>query len=374
VRFNNLQVLRLVAAGGVVLLHLGTYAANEFGVGAGPDPWYRGRWFGTFICPLFFAVSGFVLTHLLQTASPRRFLIHRALRLYPAYWTALALIVLSRRIGIWPGPYVLGLEPAPTLDSILVVPPRSERGLQYPLMVEWTLIYEVALWIGLVALWGAVGRRRVPVAAAGWLAVLAVKSVLWPGYGSRLLPTWNSVWLSVYVVPFLLGILAYTARERGRILRWPVVAVVIGLNAAAGVWLPQHTELDIWLRGLAAGLTVWFVVQIRDASATNPLVVAGGYSYGLYLLHVPVLMFAFRLMQRTGFLDRTETGVVVAGVAAVTVGLAFGRIELAAYGRLKRYVDRTVLPAGRRTYDRLAGLSLARVLFRRLPLYRGPRP
>lgn len=353
-RFHNLQILRLVAAGGVVLMHLGTYAGLELGIGAGPDPWYRLRWFGSFMVPLFFAISGFVLTQSLQTSTPGRFLALRALRLYPAYWAAVALVVGSWHLGLWPGPYLPYTDPAPTLSAILVVPTRSVRLGQYPLMVEWTLIYEVILGFGLTGLWLALGRRRVAAGAAVWLLVIAVKCVGWPGYATKPVPAWNSVWLSAFVVPFLLGVLAYHLRDRGRRWRWAALAAVVGLNAAAGAWIPQHAEADIWLRGAASGLAVWALVNIRDARATNPLVIAGGYSYGLYLLHVPVILFTFRAMQRTDVLNQTVLGVVLTGVLAVTLGLAFGRLELAFYGRAKRATDRLSVRAVR---GRLVGFG-----------------
>ena len=345
-RFNNIQVLRLVAAVGVVLVHLSTYAEFEFGIAGPVLSALRLPGLAAAIAPLFFAVSGFVLTHVLQSAPPGRFLLHRAVRLYPGYWLAMGAVTAACAFGLWPGPYLSFAEPSPSFETALLTPPSEHRVGQYPLVVEWTLIYEVVLWIGLIACRLAVGVRGIPYAAAAWLAVLAVKSVVAPGMGSSALPSWKTVWLSVYVAPFLMGILAYSLAGFGRRWRWPVFAVACGLQLVAALWVP-FTDVDPhqWLRGVAAGLTVWFVVQLPDVSATNRLAVGGGYSYGLYLLHVPLILLSFRLTQKADVLGGTSAA--VAGVVAVGVGLLFGRFELWMHGRLKRGADWLVRSWGR---------------------------
>ena len=353
-RYNNIQVLRLVAAVGVVVIHLSLYAEREFGV-TGPG-WKLLQLPGLApaIVPLFFAVSGFVLTHVLQSTPPARFLLHRAVRLYPGYWLAMGAVTAGCAFGVWPGPYLSFAEPNPAVETVLLTPPTDVRLGQYPLVVEWTLIYEVVLWLGLIACRLAVGVRGVPYAAAAWLAVLALKSVLAPGMGSASIPSWKTVWVSVYVAPFLMGVLAYSLAGFGRRWRWPVLAVACGLQVAAAVWVP-FTDVDPhqWLRGVAAGLTVWFLVQLPDVSATNRLAVGGGYSYGVYLLHVPLILLSFRLSQKVDVLAGTSAGAGLAGVVAITVGLTFGRFELWTHGRLKRGADRLLrswgrLPAGLR--------------------------
>jgi len=347
-RFNNIQVLRLVAAVGVVVIHLSLYAEREFGV-TGPG-WKLLQLPGIApaIVPLFFAVSGFVLTHVLQSSPPARFLLHRAIRLYPGYWLTMGAVTAACTFGLWPGPYLSHFEPNPSIETITLTPPTGIRAGQYPLFVEWTLIYEVVLWIGLIACRLAVGVRGLSYAAAAWLAVLAIKSALWPGLGSQALPSWKTVWVSVYVAPFLMGMLAYSLAGRGRRWRWPVFAVACGLQVVAAVWVP-FTDIDPhqWLRGVAAGLTLWFLVQLPDVSTTNRLAVGGGYSYGLYLLHVPLILLSFRLMQNADVLAGTSSGALLAGVVALSVGLLFGRFELWMHGRLKRGADRLAAAGGR---------------------------
>ncbi len=194
----------------------------------------------------------------------------------------------------------------------------------------------------------AVGLRGLPYAAAGWLAVLAVKSAMWPGLGSQSIPTWRTVWVSVYLAPFLIGVHAYSCSAVGRGWRWLVLATVAGLQLAAVVWVPfENVDPHQWLRAGAAGLTVWLLVQFPDARADNRLVVGGSYSYGLYLVHVPLILLSFRLMEAAGVLVGTSLGVALAGAVTLTVGLTFGRLDVAMYARLKKAADRLVAAAGR---------------------------
>jgi peptidoglycan/LPS O-acetylase OafA/YrhL len=335
-RFNNLQVLRLFLALGVVLFHLGTYSRLRFGVSDGPVPWLLMPWVASAFVPTFFALSGFVLTLALQRTPPGRYLLLRALRLYPGFWLAVALVMIVHGLGLWPAQSLHLAEPRPTLRTFgLLATGRGHSG-QYPLMIEWTLIYEVFLSVALLALW-MVAPKRLPWLVGAWLLVLAVKSVFWPGYGARMLPKWNQIWASVFLVPFLLGVLAFHCRDRGKSRRWAVLAVVVGLTLVAGVWVRMdQLEIHYWLRGLAAAMTVWLLVQIPDVSPRNRLAVAGDYSYGLYLVHVPLILLAMGAMRSLGVGYGTWHGVLVAGLTAIGIGLGFGRLEAWIYGRAKR--------------------------------------
>ena len=347
-RFNNLQILRLFAAAGVVLFHLGEYLRHGYGVTDGPVPWLRMPWIASAFVPLFFALSGFVLTHALQTATPGRYLLLRGLRLYPGFWLAVALMVIVHRLGLWPGSSLHVPDPAPNRRTVFLLPTSRVKGGQYPLMIEWTLIYEVFLSFALLVLWRIAGAKRLPVAVVTWLVVLAVKSIFWPGYGTRVLPVWRSIWASACLVPFFLGSLAYRWRDRGRRWRWAVLALVVGLTLLAGAWITkEYLDPHLWLRGFAAALTVWFLVQVRDASPRNPLVVGGGYSYGLYLVHVPLMLLAMWAMPVTGVESDAWARACVAGVAALVIGLAYGRLEEGLYGRTRRLAEPARLAAAR---------------------------
>jgi peptidoglycan/LPS O-acetylase OafA/YrhL len=340
-RFNNLQVLRLLAAVGVVLFHLGEYARLRFGVTDGSVSWLGMPWIASALVPLFFALSGFVLTLALQRTSPIRYLALRAVRIYPGFWLAVLAVLAVDALGLWPSRALDVAEPRPNLRSLFLIVSGPMRGGRLPLMIEWTLIYEVFLSVALLALRMIVGPSRLAWAAAVWLAVLAVKSVVWPGVGSQMLPGWRTIGVSVILVPFLLGVLAYQWRDVGKRFRWPVLAVAVAATLVAGIWVPiRDIEPHYWLRGVAAALTVWFLVQIPDVSPTNPLAVGGNASYGLYLVHVPTILLAIAALRHLEVGVGTWWGVAIVGAAAISVGWSFGRLESGLHAYAKRLVDR----------------------------------
>jgi exopolysaccharide production protein ExoZ len=336
-RYNNFQVLRLVLAVAVALFHLGNYANIRFGVDDGPVPWLLMPWLASALVPLFFALSGFVLTLALQKTPPVRYLALRALRLYPGFWMAVALVTIVHALGLYPARALALPEPNPNLRTFGLLAAGPGRAGQYPLMIEWTLIYEVFLSIALLVLWRVGGGKRLWWLVVAWLLLLAVKAVFRPGFGSQMFPLWQRIGASVFVVPFLLGMLAFHLRDVGKRFRWAVLAGAVGLTLVAALWVrTDQVEFHYWIRGLAAALMVWFLVQIPDVSARNRLAVAGDWSYGLYLVHVPVILLSMGAMKALGVGYGTWWAVLVAGTAAIGIGLAFGRLESSIYERTRR--------------------------------------
>lgn len=328
-RYTNIQFLRLAAAAGVVLYHLGCHAPPLVGV----DPAaLRHVLVAGFPVPLFFAVSGFVLTGALQSAPPGRFLLARFLRLYPGYWLAVLGAVVLMRLRLltehhrWLIYFVNLTE--------LTLWPAGPGRCQYLLGgVEWSLIYEVFLSAALAGLAAGGGRRAVPWLAGAWLAALAGKMALWPGYAFDMFPHWSTIALSPHAVPFLLGVLAYPLRDRGRRCRWAVLAAVAGLLYLVAT-RPLGAEPQWAVMGAAAAGAVWLAVQFRQVGAGNPLARLGDCTYGLFLFHVPLMWAVLYPAARLGWAGRWEP-VWLAGAVALAGGLLFGRLEAAVHARLR---------------------------------------
>jgi len=327
-RFNNIQILRVAAATAVVFYHLGCHAPTLIGV----DPAvFRSGWIAVFPVPLFFAVSGFVLAHAARSAPPGRFLLARFLRLYPGYWLALAAMIVLMRLRVyteyrrWEIYFVRG--------STVTLWPVGTGHVMYVLGVEWSLVYEVFLSVALCAMSLFGTRRGVPVLSGVWLAVIGAKVVLWPGFAFDPFPHWSTIALSAYNVPFLLGVLAYQLRDRGRRWRWVVLPVVLGAYAALP---PRPITLEgHWCgAGLVGAGAVWLAVQFRQLPDRNRLVRLGDCTYGLFLFHVPLMLAVLYPAARLGWGGRAEV-VWVAGIVAVAGGLLFGRLEAAMHARLR---------------------------------------
>lgn len=327
-RYANIQVLRLLAAVGVVLHHLGYYGPEILGVGR---DWLKFPLFVGFPVPLFFAVSGFVLAQAVRRSGPGRYLLARALRLYPGYFLALVATLLLMRGGVFTEGHRLSVG-AVGFGTLTLWPRGSEGTVAY-LGVEWSLIYELFLSAALAAL-VLVDGRRLPELAAAWLGVILAKVIYRPNLYSDALPHWSTIALSGFNAPFLYGLMAYQLKDRGRSLRWVAVAAIPACMAYAAT--RPTLELS-WLWWGAAGvILVWLVTQIPQISESHPLARLGGCTYGLFLVHVPLLFCVLYPAARRGWQGRVEP-LWLAGAMAIVGGLAFGRLEAAIHGRLLRY-------------------------------------
>ncbi len=326
-RFNNIQVLRIFAAVGVVVFHLGCHGPALIGIGS---PRLKFPLFAGFPVPLFFAVSGFVLTQAIQTASPGRFLLARFLRLYPGYWLALAGMLLLMRLRVftehhrWMSYF--------TNWTTVTLWPAGEGRVLYFLSVEWSLVYEVFLSVSVAAL--SLGRRRsIPVLAFLWLSAIVLKIVVWPEAFSEQFPRWSTIGLSALNAPFLLGVISFALRKAD--IRWAMlVAPIVLTSLALGSTVLMSLE-QVWLCwGVAGAGAVWLAVKLPQLADRNVLVRLGDCTYGLFLFHAPLLFAVLYPASRLGGYGRVEVLWLAAAVAIVG-GLLFGRMEAALHSRLR---------------------------------------
>lgn len=332
-RFNNIQLLRVFAAVGVVLFHLGSTSQALIGV---EIAWLRFPIIAGFPVPLFFAVSGFVLAQSVQTGSPGRFLFARFLRLYPGYWLAVCATLLLMRLHVYTEHH-RWLIYFGTFETATLWPSGSDQA-RYFLGIEWSLIYEVFLSIAIAAfsLFGA--RRAVPILMAVWLAAIGSKMILQPGSYFQPFPHWSTIALSAYNVPFLLGALAYQLHGTSRRWSWLVAPGVFGLlvlNSTRS--LPAEVNWACW--GLAGTGAVWLAATLPQVTDRNPLARLGDCTYGLFLFHAPLLLAVLYPAVRLGWHGRIEA-IWVAGLVAIVGGFAFGRVESGLHARLRSLTKR----------------------------------
>ena len=289
-KLNSLQVLRFVAALGVVWEHASTQANPHHltGGAAGVD--------------LFFVLSGFVIARAAQTR-PDRFLCDRLTRIFPTYWLwSITWLVL----GGWPMP----LDGWQLFTTGTLLPSPTATPLASYVGGGWTLSFELmfytAVWLVLRGL-----PLRVLAVAYGALATASIvsQSALLHFVGSPM------------VIEFVLGLLAYHL-GRGR----PILgATCLAVACAAFPFLPKQLSLPqaaltpllglgrVALLGPLAFLTVWGAAQFDCSSRVwRPLVVLGDASYSVYLSNLLLIKLS------VGFLG-SHFG--PAALAATSVGL-----------------------------------------------------
>jgi peptidoglycan/LPS O-acetylase OafA/YrhL len=312
VRWRSLDGMRGVAAMVVVLFHVGLLWGGYSGV------------------PIFFVLSGCLITYRLLSGARRRgrvalvpFWVRRVVRLMPPVLIVLAVVAIV-------GPSTLGEQAKDNLPGALVASALyianfraiDEPSLLGPLLPMWTLAIEeqfYLLWPPVLAL--LVRARASVVQRCGFLAAAVLGLAAWRAalifndadlnrttYGT-------DMHFDALLLGCLLGVLVTAGTQvRGvaaRLLQLASVATVVGFAVwlVAGpdspveggaaitspritLLLPAGAALVIAERLFCPGRVLGWVLE------SPPLQFLGRISYSLYLVHLP--LFA---MTRKGFAD-----------------------------------------------------------------------
>jgi peptidoglycan/LPS O-acetylase OafA/YrhL len=253
---------------------------------------------------LFFVISAFLLTAQWIDADLRRgsirfltrYLLRRVLRIYPLY--ALVLI-----IGWLLAPKGLGVQ----LDGAAVwrhLSLQEGRSIYWSVPVEFTYY----LMIPLIAVW--IGSR---LSAVLRLLALAVVVALVMAYWPSAEATVGSISIWYYLPVFVCGSLAAWGSDHVTDKSWlnlhMQLVLEIGFVAALVVTVPSIThalgygvvvDAELWHRQFLLWGVFWasLVLALRAGWLPNwnrilssaPMRACGRWCFGLYLLHLPVLL------------------------------------------------------------------------------------
>ncbi|RMH87233.1 MAG: hypothetical protein D6683_00190 [Actinomyces sp.] len=319
--------------------------------------------------PVFFALSGFLLfrpvvVSIVESVPLRPALVHlgrRALRIYPAFWVALTLIVvLTSEAFVDRGAALATVALAQIYDPDHVIGPMPQA---------WSLATEISFYAALPllarllrgAVSGSDRRTRVAVTAlavAGlYLLSVAFRLILFtgPGTGSRLTGA-AVLWLPATIDYFAVGMalavahvgLAPGTPARRRLERWGAPAGLWWLAAGAlfvltaeGMGLARGLAVAPWPRemvrqatyGLIAAALLFPLVfgtgvggVVRRACAHRLAEALGRISYPVYLWHMVFIVHPWSPLRRlvdgvwnhtvragplAGILDASGVGAVV---------------------------------------------------------------
>ena len=214
----------------------------------------------------------------------------------------------------------------------------------YPLGVEWSLVYEVffdLLVSGLCTLPTIMARQAFIVA---WTIAIVVANELFTRSVTTMLPGPGQISFSYFNLAFIAGMSGWWLRARAEGFCVPLfVAGLIAIATAYTISADQHWLARHLISVLGAALLV-VAAATRQAtglfSKRSRLVILGDGSYGIYLLHVPIITMVFAICATKGF------GIILTAItAAILFGTAYGVMEFNLYRAVIRRLEMRRLTA-----------------------------
>lgn len=294
-RVNEIDLLRFFAAMAVVFYHycFRGYAADNLSVMPYPflAPVSKYGYLGV---ELFFMISGFVILMTAASGSLRRFVVSRAVRLYPAFWasctiTFVAILAIGAPyFSASIGQYLLNMT---MLNGFIGVP--SIDG------AYWSLFVEMRFY-ALVALVLVIGRIHQAQTLLMWWLLASFILELFPVAALRY------VLIADYSAYFIAGAAFFLIWSQGVtrarlaivLLSWGLALIESGHKLAA---VERHFATDLDGYVVAAAITVFFVVmllvslRLTGAFGHRRWTLLGALTYPLYLLHQNIGFMVFNV-------------------------------------------------------------------------------
>ncbi len=292
--------------------------------------------FGRSGVDFFFVLSGFLISFLHWGDIGRpgrlgRFAFRRLTRIYPTYWLVLLLVVPADLFA-----HTMFDEyghPIAVTKAILLLP--QERSI---LGVTWSLCNEL-LFYALFAL--LIFRRRIAIPIVGaWIVALLTVALFDTSPKAALPDSWCTLVTYPMNIEFIIGVVAGW-KFRGIVTARPRLLLGLGLILFAVLWtmedqlwftgMPWRLFLIVSIAyGLAASLVITGLCSLElDGGLRMPrgLILLGGASYLLYLVHVPGLLILGAVERRlhlarivpVWLLAAADIAVIIAGTLVLHI-------------------------------------------------------
>lgn len=278
---------------------------------------------------LFLCLSAFLFVYLLEMEYQRTggikilmFYIRRALRIWPAYFLTVTLIIL---ISYWEKGAdgfslirVLGLTTFTDniLSSLRIYNPLNDFSGHL-----WTISYEEQVYLFIPIFLSFVFPRNSRFRVFVILTLLAIGTVIRALFIHFSIPH-PAIW-ELPVTHFesvLLGLMVGLGLYDQTLKKLPGwMSALMGMAMLGSIALLPYIKVISWhlmviypLVGLGTSLLVYSVVRFKDQTwirwiGAKPLAYLGKISYGLYLYHLPTLVLVGNLAQRV--MSDTKQGV-----------------------------------------------------------------
>lgn len=276
-RLNALDLVRFLAALSVVMYHYTARTASN-----SPEILVDVTKFGYLGVPLFFIISGYVISISANNRSAFEFAISRFVRLYPTFWISIAFtIIVTTCVGI--NNYSVGQ----ILANLMML--NDYLGFENIDGVYWTLQAELKFYacIFLLLLFGIFKKNKI------WLSIWLILTMLHLITGQPFCMGW---FISPSYSSFFIGGVVFYLIQKNGVNNYNIFvlfsSIIIssyqGFNQTSG-FLKNPTIVDqsisvviIW-----CFFSIFYLLVTEKVKMSNSkyLVTIGGITYPLYLIH-----------------------------------------------------------------------------------------
>lgn len=284
-RNHLIDLLRIMAASWVVLFHLNLTGKSTYN-------WYL------FVCsygylgvPVFFLVSGYCILIALQHAkTPGEFIIRRLFRIFPPYWFSLVItcaVILFYKISSGTNSAATLPKSIPAIGAtlaLLTVPVTKTAPINW---VYWTLPFEVFFYLVTFAC-SFFKKQYFTLAIIGITLLSAFFPILKSG----------PLFFLKFWPLFALGMVLYKLRYDQYGQKW------YNLSLLTITLLSFYTTKQNQPYIIASLVTTAIVIIDHFKPLKNNLISKyGDVSYSLYLIHVPLGIYFWSLMQKREIIE-----------------------------------------------------------------------
>ncbi|MGG9960064.1 acyltransferase family protein [Ferruginibacter sp. SUN106] len=302
---NLIQVLRGIASLLVVFFHA---TVNEMAL-LGKDFCLGFFSFGKAGVDIFFVLSGFIITYtsfqaLKASGKPIPFLRRRFIRIFPAYWIVITIfLVIQSLFSSFYNSGTYNYSVSNIVATYFLLP-----GHLMVNGVSWTLSYELFFYILFSVAFIIPSKKLVFILGLVYACIIIILAII--NYPVNVQNTWTLFFIFPMNTEFLMGVIAAliipkipSGISMGLIISGSLLFLAGAVLYNNHYYVVENEFNRVITFGVPSFLIITGVVKFElgyKVKVHNFLLALGEASYSLYLIHLPLVVAAIKLIGKMG--------------------------------------------------------------------------